>query len=319
MELLAGLLGLVLFALIVRCRVLPYFIRLFTLSSGIAVYAIMQALYTRHALPEEMFGTPGGIERFGLMVASCILTGLLMRLVIFPFSHSDRLNLFHQLGTPLPSPMTHLFVWISGSAVYRMVTLDPSPVYGRYAASRMDLPLLLYVSITMFAFVMWKLREEYARKAISDHPGGEEREAVENAQETSEERALRTKIERLQEEAAIAERRWAAAVLQERAARMQAERSAREFADARRHRDAANVEAPPLTLSEALKILNLPSRYDAVQARTAYHALIRQYHPDKVSMLGPQLRETAERETKKINAAYGMVVREIRRHPAAVG
>ena len=31
---------------------------------------------------------------------------------------------------------------------------------------------------------------------------------------------------------------------------------------------------------------------------------MREYHPDKVVALGPKLRELAENETKKINAAY---------------
>ena len=29
-----------------------------------------------------------------------------------------------------------------------------------------------------------------------------------------------------------------------------------------------------------------------------------EYHPDRVAALGPKLREVAEHETKKINAAY---------------
>ena len=29
-----------------------------------------------------------------------------------------------------------------------------------------------------------------------------------------------------------------------------------------------------------------------------------EYHPDRVAALGPKLREVAEQETKKINAAY---------------
>ena len=36
----------------------------------------------------------------------------------------------------------------------------------------------------------------------------------------------------------------------------------------------------------------------------AYRALVRQYHPDKVADLGPELRELAEQRMKEINAAY---------------
>jgi len=35
-----------------------------------------------------------------------------------------------------------------------------------------------------------------------------------------------------------------------------------------------------------------------------YHERMLEYHPDKVAALGPKLREVAENETKKINAAY---------------
>lgn len=37
---------------------------------------------------------------------------------------------------------------------------------------------------------------------------------------------------------------------------------------------------------------------------TAYKQKIRQYHPDKVATLGPELRELAEFKSKQINAAY---------------
>lgn len=311
MELLAGLLGLALFALIIRCRVLPYLIRLFTLSSGIVVYALMQALYIRSAIPEEVFKTLGSEERFGLMMIACILVGLLVRLIMFPFSSSDRLRLFHQLGTPLPSPSTHLLVWVAGSVMYRLFTAAPSPLSGHFALSRMDLPLLLYSSITMFAFVMWRLKKEYRAEPGILSEG--EREKSATIQESAEERKLRGQIELLREEAARAERRWAATVLQERAARIHAERTAREFAEARKQHEAATAGSSPNSLREALNVLSLSADYDAVRAREAYHGLIRQYHPDKVSALGPQLREIAERETKRINTAYGIVVQELRK------
>ncbi|MSQ22863.1 MAG: J domain-containing protein [Dehalococcoidia bacterium] len=37
---------------------------------------------------------------------------------------------------------------------------------------------------------------------------------------------------------------------------------------------------------------------------SAYRLLVRQYHPDKVADLGPELRELAEQRMKEINAAY---------------
>ena len=38
--------------------------------------------------------------------------------------------------------------------------------------------------------------------------------------------------------------------------------------------------------------------------RAAYRRMVQLYHPDKVSELGPELREVAERHMKEINAAY---------------
>ena len=44
------------------------------------------------------------------------------------------------------------------------------------------------------------------------------------------------------------------------------------------------------------------ARMDEIAA--AYRQLIRQYHPDKVASLGPELQELAELKSKQINAAY---------------
>jgi len=38
--------------------------------------------------------------------------------------------------------------------------------------------------------------------------------------------------------------------------------------------------------------------------KSAYRKLIFQYHPDKVSHLGPAIRKVAEEEMRKINKAY---------------
>ena len=38
--------------------------------------------------------------------------------------------------------------------------------------------------------------------------------------------------------------------------------------------------------------------------RKAYIDLLKQYHPDRVASLGPELRELAERKTQEINGAY---------------
>ena len=36
----------------------------------------------------------------------------------------------------------------------------------------------------------------------------------------------------------------------------------------------------------------------------AYRKMARMYHPDRVEGLGPELKESAERRMKEINAAY---------------
>jgi len=41
------------------------------------------------------------------------------------------------------------------------------------------------------------------------------------------------------------------------------------------------------------------------QIRSAYRAKIGQYHPDRVTGLGAEFREIAERRSKEINVAYG--------------
>lgn len=43
------------------------------------------------------------------------------------------------------------------------------------------------------------------------------------------------------------------------------------------------------------------------EIRAAYQALVRQYHPDKVDNMAPELRELAEQRTKEINAAYNQL------------
>ncbi|OUU38702.1 MAG: hypothetical protein CBC16_08435 [Verrucomicrobia bacterium TMED56] len=55
-----------------------------------------------------------------------------------------------------------------------------------------------------------------------------------------------------------------------------------------------------------LKILNLPddSKKDFDAIKSVYRKKIAQYHPDKVSAMGPEIREVAEQKAKEINEAY---------------
>jgi DnaJ-domain-containing protein 1 len=52
------------------------------------------------------------------------------------------------------------------------------------------------------------------------------------------------------------------------------------------------------------KILGLAGKMTPRDINKKYRELMTQYHPDKVSKLGPKLREVAEAESKKINEAY---------------
>ncbi len=55
---------------------------------------------------------------------------------------------------------------------------------------------------------------------------------------------------------------------------------------------------------EFARILGLSGRVSRGEIRKAYRGLVGQYHPDKVSHLGPRLKEVADQEIKKINQAY---------------
>ena len=52
------------------------------------------------------------------------------------------------------------------------------------------------------------------------------------------------------------------------------------------------------------KILGLVGDYVPEDAKSSYRSLIAQYHPDKVSLMGDEIREVAERKAKEINEAY---------------
>lgn len=56
-------------------------------------------------------------------------------------------------------------------------------------------------------------------------------------------------------------------------------------------------------------ILGVSREASAVDIRTAYQALVRQYHPDRVASMPSEFQEVAERKTKEINAAYTQLKR----------
>lgn len=52
------------------------------------------------------------------------------------------------------------------------------------------------------------------------------------------------------------------------------------------------------------KVLDLPRNFTAPEIKERFRQLIAQYHPDKVSHLGPDLRDMANRKTREILEAY---------------
>ena len=64
-------------------------------------------------------------------------------------------------------------------------------------------------------------------------------------------------------------------------------------------------ETPPDQDEEdCAKILGLVGNYTLEDAKSAYRPLLAQYHPDKVALMGDEIREVAERKAKEINEAY---------------
>ena len=52
------------------------------------------------------------------------------------------------------------------------------------------------------------------------------------------------------------------------------------------------------------KTLGLEKPYSEEEIKSAYRKLIAQYHPDRVSAMGPEIREVAETKAREINEAY---------------
>ena len=57
------------------------------------------------------------------------------------------------------------------------------------------------------------------------------------------------------------------------------------------------------------EILNLPPDADQEAIKAAYRKLANQYHPDKVSHLGKEFQDLAEKRFKEIQEAYEKLVR----------
>lgn len=57
------------------------------------------------------------------------------------------------------------------------------------------------------------------------------------------------------------------------------------------------------------RILEVPQSASADDIAKSYKQKIRQYHPDKVASLGPELQELAEKKSKEINTAYDYAIK----------
>ena len=69
----------------------------------------------------------------------------------------------------------------------------------------------------------------------------------------------------------------------------------------------ASVQSdPPSDPLEAgfAETLGLEKPYSEKEMKSAYRKLIAQYHPDRVSAMGPEIKEVAETKAKEINEAY---------------
>jgi DnaJ-domain-containing protein 1 len=72
-----------------------------------------------------------------------------------------------------------------------------------------------------------------------------------------------------------------------------------------RESEAGQVDA----FEEACRVLQLNRPFTTDELRAAYRQRMSQYHPDKVSGLGPELRELAESKSKEINRAFDLLAR----------
>lgn len=57
------------------------------------------------------------------------------------------------------------------------------------------------------------------------------------------------------------------------------------------------------------EVLGVPVGASADEIRNAYQRLVMQYHPDRVSGMGPEIVAVAEARTKEINEAYSRLKR----------
>jgi DnaJ-domain-containing protein 1 len=289
-------------------------------SAGITLYAVMAYAYFHRASLEGMQPDAGHLVFvFGLCAAPTVLLAHMAA----PFSVRQRADLFRVRRTALPAARQFILVWLAGTTVYHFLVINPVWAAERPALAAEELPLGLYLCALLLLLIVDSLMhpgavglpKSQAQAAAASAHNAARSEA--RATEHEDARVLRNQLERLKADAEAAERRWAAAVLQERAARLQAERFAQDFARARKAMDMkTNSPDRPLTLEDAFRVLRLAPSCTQDQAKTAYRNMMLRYHPDKVSVMGSAIRETAEKESKKINEAYRLVSQAFQKRQA---
>ena len=57
------------------------------------------------------------------------------------------------------------------------------------------------------------------------------------------------------------------------------------------------------------EVLGVPPTASIDEIKAAFRERARQYHPDRVEGLGPELREIAEKKMKQLNGAYEFAIR----------
>jgi len=86
--------------------------------------------------------------------------------------------------------------------------------------------------------------------------------------------------------------------------------------DSAKDDDVAQREIPPayepVTLSNWYRILEVSEYASREDIYAAYRRKISQYHPDKVSRLGEDIRAVADEKSKQINAAYEIGMRRFK-------
>ena len=81
----------------------------------------------------------------------------------------------------------------------------------------------------------------------------------------------------------------------------------RSILQSRARTGSASGAEPAQRLQTPYEILEVPSGSDFKAIKAAYQNKIRQYHPDKVADMGPEVQEVAEKHAQEINEAYDIL------------